>query len=133
VKEMAYDKIQLNYDYDFKGDILSPTAKAAVGDAENGLKPYHMLFGALGSCFYATFLSVAQKMRLKFDQATIDISGYKSEPDLKILDNVEMNMVITNASDQDRLRKAAKLGAQYCSIHALVSKAAQINLNIEFK
>ena len=130
---MAYDKILLNYDYDFKGDILTPTSKTAVGDAENGLKPYHMLFGALGSCFYATFLSVAQKMRLTFDQASIEVSGYKSDPNLKIIDHVDMNLVIKNASNQDSLKKAAKLGSQYCSIHALVSKAADIQLNITFE
>ncbi|MFA5693036.1 MAG: OsmC family protein [Acholeplasmataceae bacterium] len=130
---MGYDTIKLNYDYDFKGEIITPTAKANLGDAENGLRPYHMLFGALGSCFYATFLSVAKKMRLTFDEASIEVSGYKSDPSLKILDQVEMKLVVVNPSDQDRLLKSAKLGAEYCSIHALVEKAAHIELKVEFK
>ncbi len=130
---MAYDNIKLNYDYDFKGEIISPTAKTNLGDAENGLQPYHMLFGALGSCFYATFLSVAKKMRLTFDEASIEISGYKTDPNIKILDKVEMNLLITNPSNEERLLKSAKLGAEYCSIHALVSKAAEITLNVDFK
>ncbi|QLY39334.1 OsmC family protein [Hujiaoplasma nucleasis] len=130
---MAYDNIKLNYDYDFKGEIISPTAKANLGEADNGLKPYHMLFGALGSCFYATFLSVAKKMRLTFGSASIEVSGYKSDPELKILDNVEMNLIITNPSNEERLIKSAKLGAEYCSIHALVSKSANIKLNVVFK
>jgi len=130
---MAYDNIILNWDYDFKGEIISPTAKTNIGISENGLQPYHMLFGALGSCFYATFLSVAKKMRLSFDKATIEISGYKSDPEMKVLDNVEMTLEIIGAGDEDRLTKAAKLGAQYCSIHELVSKAAKIKLNVEFK
>jgi putative redox protein len=92
-----------------------------------------MLFGALGSCFYATFLSVAKKMRLTFDEASIEVSGYKSDPSLKILDQVEMKLVVVNPSDQDRLLKSAKLGAEYCSIHALVEKAAHIELKVEFK
>ena len=129
---MAYDTIQLTYDYDFKGEIETPRAKTAVGDAENGLAPYHMLFGALGSCFYATFLAVAKKMRLTFDEAKLSVSGEKSDPDLKILDRVQINMTISNPSDQEKLLKAAKLGTRYCSIHALVSKAADIQLNVEF-
>jgi putative redox protein len=130
---MAYDNIQLNFDYDFKGEIQSPSAKAAVGDAENGLAPYHMLFGALGSCFYATFLAVAKKMRLTYDDAHLEISGWKTDPKLKIIDQVKIDMTVTNPSDEDRLTKAAQLGARYCSIHELVSKAAHIELNIEFK
>jgi putative redox protein len=130
---MAYDNIILNYDYDFKGEIISPTAKTAVGGEENGLKPYHMLFGALGSCFYATFLSVARKMRLTFDNASLEIEGFKSDPDIKIIDNVIINMTVENPSHEQRLLKAAKLGAQHCSIHALVSKAADVKLNVRFK
>lgn len=130
---MAYDNILLNWDYDFKGEIISPTAKVNVGEADNGLYPYHMLFGALGSCFYATFLSVAKKMRLTFDHASIEISGHKSDPNIKILDHIEMNLTIVNPSDKDKLEKSAKLGSQYCSIHELVSKAANIKLNIVFK
>lgn len=130
---MAYDNIQLRYDYDFKGEIQTPKAKAPLGEAENGLAPYHMLFGALGSCFYATFLAVSRKMRLSFDEAHIEVSGYKSDPDLKVIDRVQMDMVVTNPSNENRLTKAAKLGAQHCSIHALVSKAADIQLNVTFK
>ncbi|MFP4478947.1 MAG: OsmC family protein [Candidatus Izemoplasmatales bacterium] len=130
---MAYDNIILNWDYDFKGEIISPSGKANLGIAEDGLQPYHLLFGALGSCFYATFLSVAKKMRLTFDTATVEISGYKSVPEMKVLDNVEMTLEIKGAGDEDRLSKAAKLGAQYCSIHEMVSKSAEIKLNVEFK
>lgn len=130
---MAYDNVLLTYDYDFKGELETPKAKVAVGEVDNGLAPYHMLFGALGSCFYATFLSVARKMRLTFDEAHIEVSGGKSDPKIKVLDQVQMNMVVTNPSDENRLIKAAKLGAQHCSIHALVSKAADIQLNVTFK
>lgn len=129
---MAYDKIKLNYDYEFKGEIISPTAIATVGDIENGLHPYHMLFGALGSCFYATFLSISRKMRLTFDSVNIEIDGYKSDPELKILDHVTMHMTVKNPSDQEKLIKAAKLGSEHCSIHALISKVAEISLNIDF-
>ncbi len=130
---MAYDNIILNWDYDFKGEIISPSGKANLGLAEDGLQPYHLLFGALGSCFYATFLSVAKKMRLTFDKALVEVSGFKSDPEMKVLDNVKITLEIKGADDEDKLTKAAKLGTQYCSIHEMVSKAADIKLNIEFK
>ncbi|MFO7969178.1 MAG: OsmC family protein [Candidatus Izemoplasmatales bacterium] len=129
---MAYDKINLNWDYDFKGEIISPSGKANLGDSENGLMPYHLLFGALGSCFYATFVSVAKKMRLTFDNASIEVSGKKLDDDSKVIQYLEMNMVIKNPSDKEKLLKSAKLGTQYCSIHELISRTAQIKLNVEF-
>ncbi|QWC00399.1 OsmC family protein [Mycoplasmatota bacterium] len=130
---MAYDNIILKWDYDFKGEIIAPSGKANLGLADDGLQPYNLLFGALGSCFYATFLSVAKKMRLTFDDASVEVSGFKSDPEMKVLDNVEMTLEIKNPSDKDRLTKAAKLGTQYCSIHEMVSKSAKIKLNVEFK
>ena len=130
---MAYDNIKLNWDFDFKGEISFPSGKANLGENENGLMPYNLLFGALGSCFYATFLSVAKKMRLKFDNATIEVSGKKLDEDSKVIQYLEMNMVIENPSDKDRLLKSAKLGIQYCSIHELISRTAEIKLNVEFK
>ncbi|MGM0496068.1 MAG: OsmC family protein [Bacillota bacterium] len=129
---MAYDKINLNWDYDFKGEIISPSGKANLGDSENGLMPYHLLFGALGSCFYATFVSVAKKMRLTFDNASIEVSGKKLDDDSKVIQYLEMNMVIKNPSDKEKLLKSAKLGTQYCSIHELISRTAEIKLNVEF-
>ncbi len=129
---MAYDKINLNWDYDFKGEIISPSGKANLGDSEKGLMPYHLLFGALGSCFYATFVSVAKKMRLTFDNASIEVSGKKLDDDSKVIQYLEMNMEIKNPSDKEKLLKSAKLGTQYCSIHELISRTAQIKLNVEF-
>ena len=130
---MAYDNIQLNYDYDFKGEIHTPEAKTSVGDTDNGLMPYHMLFGALGSCFYSTFLMVSKKMRLTFKKAELEVSGYKTDPNQKILDHVKIDMVVYEPSNEDRLMKASKLGAQYCSIHEIISNVAEIELNVTFK
>lgn len=129
---MAYDKVVLNWDYNFKGELFSPTGTAKLGDQDEGLYPYHLFFGALGSCFYATFVSVALKMRLEFDTAKIEVSGSKDNPDSKIIETVNMIMTISNPSDKEKLLKAAELGTKYCSIHELVSRSAKVNLKVEF-
>ena len=130
---MAYDKIKLNWDMNFVGELESPTGKVKLGDQEEGIYPYHLLFGALGSCFYSTFLSVALKMRLKFSSAKLEIDGAKLSPDAKIIEVVNIKMIIKEPSDQEKLSKAAELGAKYCSIHELVSRSAQVNLTIDFE
>ena len=130
---MAYDKVVMKWDSDFKGELVSPTGTAKLGDQDEGLYPYHLFFGAIGSCFYATFLSIALKMRLEFDSAKLEVSGAKINPDSKIIEVVDMKMIIKNPSDEEKIKKAAELGTKYCSIHELVSRSAKVNLIVEFQ
>jgi len=130
---MAYDRVVLKWDSEFKGELFSPTGTAKLGDQDEGLYPYHLFFGALGACFYATFVSIALKMRLEYDSAKIEVSGSKNNPDSKIIEVIEMKMTIKNPNDQEKILKAAELGTKYCSIHELVSRSAQINLVVEFE
>jgi len=130
---MAYDRVVLKWDSEFKGELFSPTGTAKLGDQDEGLYPYHLFFGALGSCFYATFVSIALKMRLEYDKAKIEVSGSKNNPNSKIIEVIDMKMTIKNPNDQEKLLKAAELGTKYCSIHELVSRSAQVNLVVEFE
>lgn len=95
-------------------------------------KPYDLLLGALGSCFYATFLSITEKKRQKFDEVNLKITGTKRTTVPTTLEYVSIDMIITNPSNEEQLRKSAELGAKYCSIHEMISKVAQIDLNIHF-
>jgi putative redox protein len=130
---MAYDRVVLKWDMDFKGELFSPTGTTKLGDHDEGLYPYHLFFGAIGSCFYSTFLSIVLKMRLEFDAAKIEVSGSKNDPDSKIIEVVDMKMIIKNPSDQEKILKAAELGTKYCSIHELVARSAKVNLIVEFE
>ena len=130
---MKADSISMTFENGFIGEMTSPTGKVKIGKQENGVAPYHMLLGALGSCFYATFLSVSNKMRLSFDKADIEVSGSKRDQSPATLEQVNITLVVYNPSNEDKLRKAAQLGATHCSIHETVSKVANIDLEIIFK
>lgn len=130
---MKADSIKLTFDNQFAGEMISPSGRVALGQRDGGVAPYHLLFGALGSCFYATFLSVADKMRLTFTDAELDISGDKRDQAPATLEHVRIQMVIYNGSDEAKLRKAAQLGAEYCSIHETISKVSKIDLEIIFE
>jgi putative redox protein len=130
---MKTDTIQMNFKEGFKGEMISPKSKVMIGDIDNGSQPYHLLYGALGSCFYATFLSISEKMRLSFDHASLEISGVKRETLPTTLEYVKMEMVLYQASDQEKLLKAAELGAKHCSIHETISKVATIDLVVKFE
>jgi len=129
---MNTDSVSLVFDSTFTGLMVSPTGTVKLGNQPDGLEPYHLLFGALGSCFYATFLGIAIKKRLQFKRATLDISGTKRDEVPPTLNQVIISMVIYNASDELQFKKAAELGAKYCSIHETISQVAKISLDIVF-
>ena len=130
---MKTDTIQMNYEQGFIGEMVSPTAHVKIGNQENGAQPYHLLYGALGSCFYATFLSISQKMRLTFDRATLEVSGSKRETTPSTLEYVKIDMVVYHPNDEEKMRRAAELGAKHCSIHETISKVATIELVVSFQ
>jgi putative redox protein len=130
---MKADKVTLSFDQNFVGEMTSPTGTIKLGSQENGMKPYHLLFGALASCFYATFLSVAEKMRLSFSDVDIEVNGVKRDEAIATLSDVKIEMVIYNGLDETKLHKAAELGAKFCSIHETISKVATIDLVVIFK
>jgi len=129
---MKADIVKLTFDKDFVGEMTSPTGTIKLGSQDQGMKPYHLLFGALASCFYATFLSVANKMRLSFTDVDIEVSGNKRDDAIATLDQVKIELIIYNGSDEVKLNKAAELGAKYCSIHETISKVANIDLNVSY-
>lgn len=130
---MNTDQIKLTFDSSFVGEMTSPKGTIKIGNQDGGMKPYHLLYGALGSCFYATFLSVSQKMKLSFSDVSIEVIGNKRAEVPTTLDYLKITMTIYNASDEQKLNKAAKLGAKYCSIHETISKVTDIELDINFK
>ncbi len=130
---MKTDQISMSFDNQFIGTMSSPKGDVKLGSQEQGQSPYHLLYGALGSCFYATFLSVALKMRLTFDKAELKVSGTKRDQSPATLEQVTIDLIVYNPSDETKLEKAAHLGATHCSIHETISKVAEMNLNVEFK
>ncbi len=130
---MKTDPIKMTFKEGFVGELSSPTSKIKIGKQENGIAPYHMLYGALGACFYATFLSISDKMRLTFSGAEIEITGTKRDQSPSTLEQVYVKLVVHNPSHEEKLKKAAQLGAQHCSIYETISKVAQMNLEIIFE
>ncbi len=129
---MKQDTIQLEFANTFVGSATSPSGRVVIGQQPDGMAPYHLLFSALGSCFYATFLSVANKKRLQFTRANIVINGVKRDAVPATLQEVVMDFTIVGGTDEDGLRQSAELGAKYCSIHETISQVADVKLNVTF-
>lgn len=130
---MKTDQVTLTFDPQFRGTMTSPTSTVVLGSQDNGAMPYHLLYGALASCFYSTFLSVANKKRLTFTRANLTVNGTKRDNPPPTLEEVIIDFEIVNPSDEAGLMKSAELGAQFCSIHETIAKVATIKMNVTFK
>ncbi|MCK5731388.1 MAG: OsmC family protein [Tenericutes bacterium] len=131
---MALDTIIQVWDDEFIGEMQTPNGTIKIGDAEGGMYPYHMFFGAIGSCFYSTFLSIAKKKRLSFEKAVLEVSGNKETgKENNLIEQITMKLKITKPSNEKALMKSAELGTKFCSIHELLSKVANIDLIVEFE
>ncbi len=130
---MTQINVGMNFGREFEGELKAARTGAAIGTGEGQLRPYDMLLGALGACYYSTFVDIAKKMRLEYEGASIDISGVKREEVPTTLATVDMVFTIRGDSDQKIFRRAAELAAKYCSVYETVSKVAEIRLDIRFE
>jgi len=129
---MAVQKVNVNFTNKFRGQLIGPKGITEIGSEEGTVSPYDMLFGALASCLYATFLDVAEKKRIGFESMDIEVTGDKRTESPTILKWVNVKMTVKNADKEKGLRDAAELAAKYCSIYYTLAQIADMNLEIEF-
>lgn len=129
---MAVRKNTIKFTNKFEGELIAERGSVKIGSNEGEVFPYDMLFGALASCLYATFLDVATKKHINFDSVDIEVTGEKREEIPATLKWVNVKMFVKNAEQEEGLIKAAELAAKYCSIYETIGKVAQMELEIEF-
>lgn len=130
---MKTDNVKLQFSNTFVGSMSSPSGRVVLGQQPDGLAPYHLLYGAVGSCFYSTFLSITTKKRLTFKDASLEVSGIKRDTIPATLEYLKIEFTIRGGSNQEQLKESAELGAKYCSIHETISKVAKIDLVVKFE
>jgi putative redox protein len=130
---MSKQDVTLNFEDGFSGEIVAKSATVAIGGEEGQLRPYDMYLGALGSCFYATFLDIVEKKRISYDKVSIHITGEKRSEVPAFLQWVNLDITIYNPSDEKGLEKAAELAGKYCSVYQTTAKVAKMSWNINIK
>lgn len=128
---MSDTSIKLHFGNEFKGTLETENGTISISKEE--FKPYNLLYGALGSCLYVTFLGIATKKRLTFSKVEMEIDGVKRESIPSTLETVQIKYIVYDASNEVQIKKSLDLAAQYCSIHETISKVATINIDLEFR
>lgn len=127
---MKEEKVVLRFGAEFSGELMGEKGSLSIGKAPEGFRPYELLLGALGACYYATFVDVAKKMRLQYERCEFDIRGVKREEVPTTLSTVEINFSVYGVKEERGFSRAAELAAKYCSVHETISKVADIKLNL---
>lgn len=130
---MAETKVGMRFGPAFEGVLQAQGKQAMVGFQEGGFRPYELLLGALGACFYSTFVDIAKKMRLSYDEVEINIAGVKREETPTTLKEAWIDFRVRGASGEKGFERALKLSEQYCSIHATLSHVADIHTRLHFE
>ncbi len=129
---MEVTKVSMQFANNFSGTLTGEKVKVGVGSHEGEAMPYELLLGALGACFYATFLSIVRKMRVGFESVDIQIEGTKRDEEPAHLIKTKIAMTITNGESEEKLTKAAHLAEKYCSVYYTVSKVSDMELELKF-
>lgn len=129
---MSEVSVAMSFSNEFEGTMSTKNTQVEIGRNQGQLLPYDMMLGALGACYYATFVDVAKKMRLQYQRAAIDMKGVKREEVPTILKEVTMTLTIFGAVDEKGFQRASAMAAKYCSVHETVSRVADINMVLKF-
>ena len=127
---MSDINVQLHFQDGFTGTLTARSVQTGIG--HGGFRPYEFLLGALGSCYYSTFLSILDKMRLSYREATLDITGQKREEVPQHLKAGHIVFTLSGVEDEDKARRAADLAAKYCSVYYTLSQVAELSVELKF-
>ena len=130
---MSRLKTEIELKNTFSGVMHVPGADVPVGGVQGELLPYDMLFGALATCVYSTFLDIVNKKKISFDRATMSIEGEKRSEVPTTLIWVDTQLVIYGAENEKALEKTFELATKYCSIYQTISSVAEMRWDVEFR
>ncbi|MEA3423084.1 MAG: OsmC family protein [Bacillota bacterium] len=129
---MTVREIKMNFGRNFEGELFAPRHQVKVGVDDGTLEPYDMLFGALGSCVYATFLDIVNKKKITFDRAEVIVTGEKRKELPATLKWVNIEFVIYGAENNKGIEKSSELAAKYCSIYTTIAQVAEMKIITTF-
>lgn len=130
---MAVLNMEVSFKDGFKGIAKAPQAEIAVGVDKGEVLPYDMLFGALASCLYATFMDVVEKKKITYDTCTVRVSGEKRSVVPATLEWVNVVFEIEGLLNgkEKGVVKSAELATKYCSIYQTIGKVAKMSFEVK--
>ena len=131
------NKINIEFQNGFNG-VSTNEGGATLNVAPEQWRPYELLFTALASCMYSTFLDVIDKKKLDYDKINISIDGEKVDDIPSFLKKADIKFTVSGAEKDNektvaKFEKSLKLSEKYCSIFNTITKIAELNSTITFE
>lgn len=125
--------VTMDFDYEFKGVLKAKRGTVDIGIEEGTIEPYDMVFGALGSCLYSTFLDIAVKKKIVYDGVKMKVSGEKRTEIPTTLKTVNVEVTVVNPEKEKGLDQAMRLATEYCSVYQTLAHVADMSYSLNFE
>ena len=122
----------IRFENGFNGELLLDEGSVKIGRAPGEAAPYDMLYGALVSCLYATFLGILEKKRIEIEGTEIVVEGEKRTEVPTTLKTVHLTVTIRGTDKEDAVRKSFDLATKYCSVYETISHVAEMSYELHF-
>jgi putative redox protein len=110
-----------------RGSVLEMSGKSGAFAA------YELLLGALSHCLWATYYSIAQKMKLQYGEVDLDITGIKRDEKVATLETVDIIVTASDIEDRDKFEKAFEIATRYCSTYQTINQVAKMNWSVKYR
>ena len=125
--------VNMEFDYAFKGILKAKRGTVDIGIEEGTIEPYDMVFGALGSCLYSTFLDIAVKKKIVYEGVRMKVSGEKRTEVPTTLKTVNVEVTVINPEKEKGLDQAMRLATEYCSVYQTLAHVAEMSYSLNFE
>ena len=122
----------IRFENGFNGELLLDEGSVKIGRTPGGAAPYDMLYGALASGLYATFLGILEKKRIEIEGTEIVVEGEKRTEVPTTLKTVHLTVTIRGTDKEDAVRKSFDLATKYCSVYQTISHVAEMSYELHF-
>lgn len=112
---------------------VSVDGPAAAGSVSAGPTPMELLLVALGSCTGMDVISILRKKRQDVTSYRVEVTGTTAEEYPHVYTHIAIRHVIEgNAVSDGAVRRAIELSeTKYCSVSAMLEKAAELTTSYE--
>lgn len=130
------NKVSVEFQNGFNG-VSKNESGSSLNISEDQWLPYELLFTALASCMYSTFLDVINKKKLNYSKVVIEVDGVKVDDIPSFLKTVDIVFTISGTESENekvkaKFEKSLKLAEKYCSIYNTLTQVAELKSTIIF-
>jgi putative redox protein len=127
-------KSGMNFSVDVNGHKIEIDTNEAGGGKNTGTRPKALMLVSLAGCTGLDVVNMLNKMRVHFEDLSINVEGHLTETEPKIYDTVIINYSIkVNKEDEPKVEKAVILSKEkYCGVSKMFESFAKVSFKINY-